>query len=618
MADVIQLLPDAIANQIAAGEVVQRPASVVKELLENAVDAGATSIRLLLKDAGRTLIQVIDNGCGMSPVDARMSFERHATSKIRQAQDLFAIRTMGFRGEALASIAAVAQVEMRTRLHADELGTRIVVEDSRVKTQEPCQSAPGTSIAVKNLFYNVPARRNFLKSDTVELRNLQDEFQRIAIANPDVQFIVQHNDAEWYHLTPGNLRQRLIGVFGTQTNKRLVPVEEETDVAKIKGFIGKAEFAKKSRGEQMFFVNKRFVRSNYLNHAIMSAYEDLLPKESYPLYIIFIEIDPSRIDVNVHPTKQEIKFDDERLIYNYLRVAVRHALGKHGIMPTLHFEQENTFNLPAIASPFSEGGSRIASSPFPDSDTPWMAYSPTPSAKSRDTVETWEQLYAGLGDHSDNSPKNDKVILSSDWNKINATEDADHLNRAHKAPIQIHGSLILSQIKSGFVLLDQQAAHERILYEHYLKMVREGEVAVQRQLFPKTLDLSVQDSMILREILPQINTLGFDVQEFGQNTFVIHGIPAELANRQQDELKLLEHLLAQYKEGLDLDLGQHKNLARAMARSASIKRGQALQEEEMQDIIDRLFACEMPYNSPFGRKCFITYTLEDLDKQFSK
>ncbi|MFM8362904.1 MAG: DNA mismatch repair endonuclease MutL, partial [Haliscomenobacter sp.] len=589
MADVIQLLPDAIANQIAAGEVVQRPASVVKELLENAVDAGATSIRLLLKDAGRTLIQVIDNGCGMSPVDARMSFERHATSKIRQAQDLFAIRTMGFRGEALASIAAVAQVEMRTRLHADELGTRIVVEDSRVKTQEPCQSAAGTSIAVKNLFYNVPARRSFLKSDAVELRNLQDEFQRIAIANPDIQFIVQHNDAELYHLTTGNLRQRLIGVFGTQTNKRLVPVEEETDVARIKGFIGKAEFAKKSRGEQMFFVNNRFVRSNYLNHAIMSAYEDLLPKESYPLYIIFIDIDPSRIDVNVHPTKQEIKFDDERLIYNYLRVAVRHALGKYGIMPALDFEQENTFNLPSIASPFAEGN-RVAGGPFPDTGAPWPPSSPNPSARSRDDLEAWERLYADLEAPTDSSRQNDKVILSSDWNQPALTEDTDHLNRVHKAPTQIHGSLILSQIKSGFVLIDQQAAHERILYEHYLKMVREGEVAVQRQLFPKTLNLSVQDSLILLEILPQINTLGFDVQEFGQNTFVIHGAPAELAGRQQDELKLLEHLLAQYKEGLDLDLGQHKNLARAMARSASIKRGQTLQEEERQDIIDRLFA----------------------------
>jgi len=617
MADVIQLLPDAIANQIAAGEVVQRPASVVKELLENAVDAGATTIRLLLKDAGRTLIQVIDNGCGMSPVDARMSFERHATSKIRQAQDLFAIRTMGFRGEALASIAAVAQVEMRTRLHADELGTRIVVEDSRVKIQEPCQSAPGTSIAVKNLFYNVPARRNFLKSDSVELRNLQDEFQRIAIANPDIQFIVQHNDAEWYHLSPGNLRQRLIGVFGTQTNKRLVPVEEETDVAKIKGFIGKAEFAKKSRGEQMFFVNNRFVRSNYLNHAIMSAYEDLLPKESYPLYMIFIEIDPSRIDVNVHPTKQEIKFDDDRLIYNYLRVAVRHALGKYSVMPSLDFEQENSFNLPSIASPFSEG-SRVSGHPFQDSDTPWMPSSPTSSATSRHNLETWEKLYTDLHEQAGDTRKDDKVILSSDWNQKAPSEDADHLNRAHKAPTQIHGSLIMSQIKSGFILIDQQAAHERILYEHYLKMVREGEVAVQRQLFPKTLDLSVQDSLVLREILPQINTLGFDVQEFGQNTFVIHGAPAELAGRQQDEIKLLEHLLAQYKEGLDLDLGQHKNLARAMARSASIKRGQVLQEEEMQDIIDRLFACEVPYNSPFGRKCFIAYTLEDLDKQFSK
>lgn len=620
MADIIQLLPDAIANQIAAGEVVQRPASVVKEMLENAVDAGSTVVRLILKDAGRTLIQVIDNGCGMSPTDARMCFERHATSKIRSSEDLFAIRTMGFRGEALASIAAVAQVELRTRLHAEELGTRIVIEDSRVKTQEPCQTAGGTSIAVKNLFYNVPARRNFLKSDAVELRNIQDEFQRVAIANPDIQFVVHHNDAELYHLTPGNLRQRITGVFGTQSNKRLVPLSEETDAAKISGFIGKPEFAKKSRGEQLFFVNNRFIRSSYLNHAVMAAYEDLLSKENFPLYVIFIQIDPSRVDVNVHPTKQEVKFEDERLVYNYIRVAVRHALGKYGIMPSLDFEQEQIFSMPDGVPGLSSVSPGLNSPSLGSTGAYQEDFRRREEVGRTGKLEFWETLY---GESPGEEPKegeanSGQIIIQSNWSTEASLDDtSESFSKIHKAPVQLQATYILSQIKSGFILVDQQAAHERILYERYLNMLQESGGVVQRLLFPKTLQLPMQDSVLLRSILSEINILGFDIQEFGGDTFVIHGLPAELEGK-HDERKLLEELIEQYRNGLDFELNISKNLARSMARSASVRRGQVLSELEMQDIIDRLFACDIPYQSPFGRKSFITYTLEDLDKQFSK
>ena len=396
MADIIQLLPDSIANQIAAGEVVQRPASVVKELLENAIDAGSTNIKLIIKDAGKSLIQVIDDGCGMSETDARMSFSRHATSKIRKAEDLFAIRTMGFRGEALASIAAIAQVELRSRRQADELGTRIVVEGSEVKAQEACQCAAGTSFSVKNLFYNVPARRNFLKSNTVEMRHILDEFQRVAIANPDIFFSLHHNNSELFHLSPGNLRQRIVAVFGNSWNKKLVPVNEETDIIKIQGYVGKPEFAKKTRGEQLFFVNQRFIKSGYLNHAIMGAYEDLLAKDTYPLYVIFLEIDPARIDINVHPTKQEIKFEDERLVYNYLKVAIRHALGQYSITPTLDFDQEINFSnyTPKQApKPTVETSSREESRP----STPSGPVSKTDRfSNGSNNLQNWEKLYEGL------------------------------------------------------------------------------------------------------------------------------------------------------------------------------------------------------------------------------
>lgn len=612
MTDVIQLLPDAIANQIAAGEVIQRPASVVKELMENSIDAGATSIKLIVKEAGKGLIQVIDNGYGMSETDARMSFERHATSKIRDAHDLFEIRTMGFRGEALASIAAVAQVEMRTRREVDEVGVRILIEDSEVKKQEACQSPVGTNLCVKNLFYNVPARRNFLKNNSVELRHILDEFQRIAIAYPEIHFSLHHNNAEIFHLPIGNLRQRITSVFGNHANKKLVPISEDTDTVRIYGFVGKPEFAKKTRGEQFFFVNRRFIKSGYLNHAIMSAYEDLLSQESFPLYVVFIDVDPAQIDINVHPTKQEIKFEDERLIYNYLKVCVRHALGRHSITPTLDFDEET-----ALASV------RIATQPQQPPTTagsfttiPSRHFEPE-GRRQQSNLENWEKLYAGLA-NSELEETPNALTLESRWSLDEALPETTQTNlvAANKEPYQIHNSFIIIHIRSGFLLIDQQAAHERILYEKYLKILNERTASTQQTLFPATIHLAPAQAALLKNILKEINLLGFDIQEFGGNTFLVHGVPPELAGH-ANETTIIETLLEQYQNNLELRLSTSENIARAMARGATIKRGQNLAVEEMRSLIDRLFACELPYKSPTGRNCFLTFELDDLEKQFS-
>ncbi len=623
MADIIQLLPDAIANQIAAGEVIQRPASVVKELMENAIDAGASDIRLVVKDAGKALLQVIDNGCGMSETDARMAFERHATSKIRQTNDLFSIRTMGFRGEALASIAAVAQVEIKTRRHSDELGTRLVIEGSELIKQEPCQCPRGTAFSVKNLFFNVPARRNFLKSNSVEMRHIVDEFQRIAIAHSDSFFALHHNDNEVFHLPPGKLRQRLLGLFGKNANKKLVPVEEETEVLRLRGYVGKPEFAKKTRGEQFFFVNDRFIKSPYLNHAIVSAYEDLLPSGTYPLYVMFINIDPRRIDVNVHPTKQEIKFDDERLVYNYLRVAVRHALGQHSITPTLDFDQDPTFSGNRI-QPRPQREETVSSTGTQARGTDKADAISEQQRRARN-LKNWEELYEGLEEFDQTEAASDDMTdpaphqpltLESDWHgDQQAAGGAAAARESSKAPNQLHNRYIVSQIKSGILLLDQQAAHERILYEKYLYVLRQQQNSTQQQLFPRTLSLSPADAALLKELQDQINLLGFDIEEFGANTFVINGVPAELAGK-QDEQVVIESLLEQYKGNLEFQLEITDNLARAMARSASIKKGQPLTADEMQSLIDQLFACEVPYKSPSGRKCFISLELEELSKRF--
>jgi DNA mismatch repair protein MutL len=621
LADVIQLLPDSIANQIAAGEVIQRPASVVKELIENAVDAGSTSIKLVIKDAGKAMIQVIDDGCGMSETDARMSFERHATSKIKVTEDLFAIHTKGFRGEAMASIAAIAQVEMRTRQHHQDLGTKILIEGSTIKKQEACQTAIGTTISVKNLFFNVPARRKFLKSNAVEMRYIMDEFQRIAIAHSDIFFSLHHNNVELFHLPSGTLRQRLVGVLGSNSNKKLVPLEEDTDIIKIRGFIGKPEFAKKTRGDQFFFVNNRFIKSSYLHHAVMTAYEELLSKESYPLYIIFIDIDPSRIDINVHPTKQEIKFDDERLVYNYLKVAARHALGQHSVIPSLDFDQLTAFSNLNINSNFTsqdssnkpttfKGGSKENSkSLFSDND-----------AREESNQANWQKLYEGLDefDLEGEVGNPEALTITSKWEDANEQTSLETENSSfgkyQKQPYQIHNTYVVSHIKSGYLLIDQQTAHERILYEQFLRKIQEQESVIQRLLFPKTIRFSTADADLLKNMLPAINLLGFDVQEFGNDTFVIHGVPADIRNA--DEVEIIENLLEQYKSNLDLELDVRESLAQALARSAAIKRGRELKILEMQRLIDELFACEVPYKGPNGKRCFITYELDELRKQF--
>jgi len=626
MTDLIQLLPDAIANQIAAGEVIQRPASVVKELLENAVDAGSSEIKLIVKDAGKSLIQVIDNGCGMSETDARMSFERHATSKIKKADDLFAIRTMGFRGEALASIAAIAHVELKTRRHADDLGTRIVIEGTEIKKQEACQAAVGTNFSIKNLFYNVPARRNFLKSNTVEMRHILDEFQRIALANADIFFSLHHNNTEVFHLTAGNLRQRVVGVFGSSCNKKLVPVSEETDIIKLEGFVGKPEFAKKTRGEQLFFVNNRFIKSAYLNHAVVGAYEDLINTDSYPMYVIFLDIDPSKIDINVHPTKQEIKFEDEKLIYNYLKVAVRHALGQYSITPMLDFDQDPsisgfTSNASPKQSPTNFNQQTIGSKGNPGGGGNFSS-SNSDDLRQANNLKNWEKLYEGLGDiNSDNPPSNDKsstpLTIESEWNEqTNKESSGESFIEENQTPLyQIHSTYILSQIKSGFMLIDQQAAHERILYENYLAILEEQQNFTQQELFPRTITLNTADSALLKEILPAINMLGFDIKDFGSDTFIIHGTPADL-NSSINEQQIIEMLLQQYKSNMDLKLELKENIARSMAQSASIKRGQPLSNKEMKALIDQLFACNMPYKSPTGRSCFLTYDMGELEKLF--
>ena len=617
MADVIQLLPYSIANQIAAGEVIQRPASAVKELLENAIDSGATQIKVILKDAGKSLIQIIDNGCGMSDTDARMAFERHATSKIRESKDLFEIKTMGFRGEALASIAAIAHVELKSRQQKNDLGTRLVIEGSKVQTQEACQTAVGSSFSIKNLFYNVPARRNFLKSDNVELRHIIDEFQRLAIAHPDIHLTLHHNANELFHLPSGNLRQRIVAVFGAKHNKKLVPISESTDVVKISGFVGKPEFAKKSRGEQLFFVNSRFIKSSYLHHAVMSAYENLIPEKNYPFYAIFFEIDPAKIDINVHPTKQEIKFDNEREVYNYVRVAVRHALGQHAIMPTIDFDAETSLSTFQTAASAPKSNAQPSTSSR-GSDRNWsnVTSSNITRPNTASNLENWEKLFENLEISKEEETEETEAITiqsSVSNNQLIESEEKEQATLT-KDPFQVQNTYIVSHIKSGFLLIDQQSAHERILYEQFLQQMEESSASTQKELFAQTLEISTADSELLKSILPHVNALGYDIQEFGNNTFVMHGVPASAADL--NHKKVIEQLLEQYQNNLELKLDINENIAQSMARSTAIKRGKPLSILEMKSLIDRLFATEMPFKSPSGKKCFINYEMEELSKLF--
>ncbi|MDQ3143009.1 MAG: DNA mismatch repair endonuclease MutL [Bacteroidota bacterium] len=603
MPDLIRLLPDAIVNQIAAGEVIQRPASVVKELMDNAIDAGATQITLIIRDAGKTLIQINDNGLGMSPIDARMAFERHATSKIRSAEDLFKIQTKGFRGEALASIASVAEVEIKTKPHPDELGTKITIADSTVKSQDACVCPSGTQISVQHLFYNVPARRKFLKADTVELRHIHDEFLHQALSFPEIHFIYFNNDNELYNLYSASLKQRIVSIYGKKYNEEILPVEQDMDIFQLSGFIGKPELAKKSRGEQLLFVNRRFIRSPYLQHAVHGAFDEIIAPDQFPFYILFLQIDPDRIDVNVHPTKQEIKFEDERLIYNFLKVSIRHILGKFTLAPRLDFENA----APGIEQLFSNSYSGSKG------NTPFGSAS-NPSYDNSIQKVRWEQLNISASGNSD----------PQDWPAaFEASKTSSEVNTSKLFPdthtlycFQVHKSYIIVQTVSGIIIIDQQHAHERILYEYFKTSINRNEPQVLKLLFPQNLHLPGKDALIIKTILSSLNKIGFEIEEFGSDSFIVHGTPAMLEGK-YNELDLLNQILDKYKINEEFELPIEENLARSAAISSSVKRSKLLNQEEMQLLVQNLFECEMPYTSPTGKKCYISISLDELNHKLT-
>jgi DNA mismatch repair protein MutL len=600
--DIIHLLPDNLANQIAAGEVIQRPASAVKELLENAVDAGATEIRLFVQEAGKSLIQVIDNGTGMSETDARLSFERHATSKIRNIDDLFHIRTMGFRGEALASIAAVAQVELKTRRAEDETATCIVIENSRVVRQEPIAAPAGTSIAMRNLFFNVPARRNFLKSNPAEMRHIVDEFVRVAMAYPSIFFSMNSNGQELMHLEKGSLKQRIVQILGNSHSSKLVSVQENTDYLNIYGFVGKPETAKKTRGDQYLFVNNRFIRSAYLNHAVMNAYTEMIAAESFPLYVLFIDLDPTQVDVNVHPTKQEIKFEDEKIIYAFVQAAVKHSLAQFSITPTLDFDLDPAIQrLDAVSKPISEENrAAVASSSLYKNFTQkHQAHFIEPTNKSE--LRHWKDFYEGgsaLGEQQPAAPVRIQPI--------------------ENAPLQqLLNTYIVTPTNRSFILVHQQAAHERILYERFAAAAAGKSIPSQHSMFPVTLTLSAPDAILLGELLPDLLTLGYAIEPFGKDSFIVRGTPADTG--QGGEKPALENLLEQYKHfSSEIRLTKREKLIRSMARQQAVKPGRVLSEKEMRSLVDDLFACVQHNITPGGDPTYIEFKKDYVEKLFGR
>lgn len=616
MSSVIQLLPDHVANQIAAGEVVQRPASVVKELLENAVDAKATDIKLIVKDAGRSLIQVVDNGQGMSVTDARMCFERHATSKIRHAEDLFSLYTKGFRGEALASIAAIAHVELKTKLENDELGTHIVMEGSKFMSQDPSVLPKGTSFAVKNLFFNIPARRNFLKSDTVEHRHIVDEFQRVALAHPGIHFTFIHNGSEMFNLPPSNLRQRIVTMFSGKMNEKLVPVSEETEIVSVKGFVSKPEFSKKSRSEQFFFVNNRFIKSGYLHHAVMAAYEGLLKEGMQPGYFIYLDVPPNTIDINIHPTKTEIKFDDEQALYAILRSTVKHSLGQFNVAPVLDFERDPNLDTPyhyqekEASMPLIQVDANF--NPFAD-DKPVKSSSGTGYRERKTETANWESLYVGLKNDTqeiENSTFEEEEAVTSSLFSDNDIEEAK--NRTY----QIHKKYIVSSIKSGMMVIDQQRAHQRILYEQYLKYMTVKQASSQQLLFPLELYFSVHEIHLIRDLKTSLENTGFVFDSIEQDKLIISGIPVLVT---ESEVSIvLEELMNDLQNGIpDSSFSLNDSIAKSMARSLAVRTGTYLTEKEQENIVNGLFACKEPDVSPFNKPTFITISVDDLDKKFA-
>ncbi|WP_163716445.1 DNA mismatch repair endonuclease MutL [Mangrovibacterium lignilyticum] len=622
MPDIIQLLPDAVANQIAAGEVIQRPASVVKELVENAIDAGATQITINIKDAGRTLIQVSDNGCGMSETDARMAFERHATSKIRSANDLFSIRTMGFRGEALASIAAIADVEIHTKQHEAEVGTYINIVGSKVLKQEPTQSANGTNFLVKNLFFNVPARRKFLKANSTELKHIINEIQRIAMANAEIGISLIHNHDTIYEMASGdNTRKRIVAIFGKAINQNLVPVNTETSLVKIKGFIGQPKYARKTYGEQFFFVNNRFMKHPFFHRAIMQAYEKILAPESYPSYFLYLDVDPDCIDINIHPTKTEIKFENESAIWQIIQASVREALGKFNVMPSIDFDQAGSIDIP-IAPKSSEGiemprihvdpsynpfNVEVRNIPGSSGGGPIHPH----SSSKHEQVQHWEKLYRDF-----ENPNHETSIQPPAKQEEEESENLQ-INQADffsgRTCFQFKNKYILTPVKSGLMVIDQKRAHERILFENFMAMLANQQIASQQILFPHNFELEASDAELLRSVLSDLRALGFEVKEPTANNFVINGIPGILENL--SPMEIIESLLDDLKNtAVDMQLKAKEQIAASLAGASAISYGHVLKTEELNQLIDQLFACTTPNFSPTGKQVLTIMPVEQFEK----
>jgi DNA mismatch repair protein MutL len=618
MQNIITLLPESVANQIAAGEVVQRPSSIVKELLENAIDAKATFIKLIVKDAGKTLVQVIDNGLGMNPVDARMAFERHATSKIKKAEDLFQIHTKGFRGEALASIAAVAQVELKTKRSEDSVGQLIEIEGSKFIKQEECQAQTGSSFSVKKLFFNIPARRNFLKDDNIELKHIIDEFERVCLPHNTIHFQLYSNGNEIYNLPPTSLIERISGLFSRTLQGKLLQINEVTDVVKISGYIGKPDSAKKRRGDQYFFVNDRFIKSPYLHHSIAEAYRELISNDSHPAYYLFLEVNPEFIDINIHPTKTEIKFQDEKIIYAILHSAVKRALGKANLAPSLDFNSEMSFEIDYTKSvsqptinvnrdynPFNNSSSQ------PSNSTSGYKVA-TESALQKNNKQNWESLYQNY-----NQTDYKKELENLQLEKQAEQTNIEHQTFTHKG-FQLYNKYIISAHENGLLVIDQQRAHERILYEHYVSSKERNVAAASQQvLFPVTIELTPNDFVLLETLMPHFKILGFEIEHFGKNTIIVQGTPAELGEFNTQEM--VEGILETYKlNTFDTKIDIFDNMCKSMAKNAGIKYGKPLNEQEIILMLENLFSCENPMYSPNGKVVIMEMSKLELDAFFKK
>ena len=628
MSDVIRLLPDSVANQIAAGEVIQRPASVIKELVENSIDAGATAITIILKDAGRTLIQVIDNGCGMSDTDARLAFERHATSKIRRADDLFSLSTMGFRGEALASIAAIAQIDLRTMLKGESIGTRIVINGSKVESQEPEACAQGSNLMVKNLFFNVPARRKFLKKDSVELSNIMREFERLALVNIGVDFTIISNDVTLHSLRRGSMKQRIADLFGRSLDKQIVPVDTDTSIVRISGFIGLPEYARKRNVLQFLMVNGRNMRHPYFHKAIMQCYEHLIPADVQPNYFINLTVDPETIDVNIHPTKSEIKFENEQAIWQILTATVRESLGRFNAAPAIDFDVDEAPEIPVFSpdsaadheveldegyNPFAQPSRSSRTSALSGDDEVASPRSKTESSlnfsRSSERFQDWEKLY------DDFVKKRDDGYASMIESKVNAPEAELEMDTAApvSATLQLKQTYILTPSRDGLMIIDQHRAHKRILYDSYITKVREKAFVCQRTMFPEVVELSPSQDAVLADVLPSLEELGFSLAPLGDHTWSINGVPSVLigANPRDTRLGMIECVT---ETGEDLASSLHERIALSMAGSSAIRRGQTLSATEMDKLISDLFRLPTPARTPDGKTIFTIVNLDDIAK----